>query len=242
MTRPAPQAELLAVSLRAHGADAVVLPAIDIQPRTATTSEIYDLVVFASVNAVEHGAKGITRSDSTRIAAIGKATAAALEALEWQVDIVPERGFTSESLLAHPDLALVAGSRVLIVRGTGGREMLRQTFQEQGLVVDVLEVYERAMPQIDAARRDALEAAWRAGEIPVATATSVETLTHLLALLSEQGRELLKRVPLVVPSQRVRDAAVELGLQGDCIVAPAADDTSIVGALAQWHARARAAA
>lgn len=242
VTRPALQAETLAVSLRANGAEAFVLPAIEIRPRVATTEQVYDLAIFVSVNAVEHGARHFVRAPTTRIAAIGKATAAALVALDCKVDIVPERGFTSESLLAHPDLALPAGARVLIVRGTGGREVLRETFVAQGMSVDVLDVYERVLPQIDPAHRDALVAAWQAGDIPVATATSVETLTNLLALLDESGRTFLRQVPLLVPSPRVREAALQLGLLGDCVVAPGADDASLIGALAQWHGRARSAA
>lgn len=242
VTRPAPQAERLATTLRANGAEAIVLPAIEIRPRATASTGEYDLVVFVSVNAVEHGAASIARSATTRVAAIGKATAAALTAIEWPVHVVPDRGFTSESLLAHPDLTLEAGARALIVRGSGGRDMLRQTFLDRGLSVDLLDVYERVLPQIDAPRRAALAAEWIAGDIPVATATSVETLTNLLALLDEPGREWLQRVPLIVPSPRVRDAAQALGLRGECVVASGADDTSIVGALAQWHTRARAVA
>ena len=242
VTRPAPQAESLATTLRAHGAGTVVLPAIEIRPRPVSPVSEYDLVVFASVNAVEHGARSIARSATTQVAAIGKATAAALAAIDWPVHVVPERGFTSESLLAHPDLTLQAGARAVIVRGSGGRDVLRQTFLSHGLTVDLLDVYERVLPQIDAPRRDALEADWIAGDIPVATATSVETLTNLLALLGEAGRECLQRVPFVVPSPRVRDAAQALGLRGECLLAGGADDTSIVGALAQWHTRARTAA
>ncbi len=242
VTRPALQAESLAATIRASGADAFVLPAIDIRPLASVSTGTYDLVVFVSVNAVEHGARSIARSATTRVAAIGKATAAALAAIDWPVHVVPERGFTSEALLAHPDLAIQAGARVLIVRGSGGRELLQQTFLAQGLSVDLLDAYERVLPQIDAARRDQLEAAWSAGEIPVATATSVATLTNLLALLGESGRERLKSAPLVVPSPRAREAALQLGLRGECLIASGADDASIVGALAQWHARARTAA
>ncbi|HMN47381.1 MAG TPA: uroporphyrinogen-III synthase [Povalibacter sp.] len=242
VTRPLPQADALATTLRTKGAEAVVLPAIEIRPRVTAQTGEYDLVVFVSVNAVEHGARSIVRSATTRVAAIGKATAAALTGIEWPVHVVPDRGFTSESLLAHPDLAIQAGARVLIVRGSGGRDVLQQTFVAQGLSVDLLDAYERILPQIDAAHRDRLEADWTAGEIQVATATSVETLSNLLALLGTAGRECLLRAPLIVPSPRVREAAQQLGLRGECVVAGGADDASILGALAYWHARARAAA
>lgn len=242
VTRPAPQAAILAASIDALGGEAIVLPAIEIVPITATVADSDpELVIFASVNAVEHGARFITRTSTMRIAAIGKATAAALAAAQLTADIVPATGFDSEALLAHPDLNLAPGSRVLIVRGSGGREMLRQTFTEQGCSVEMLDVYQRVLPAIDTTLRTQLEANWAAGGINVVTATSVATLRNLSALLSESGRELLRHTPLVVASRRIKQAAIEMQLCGECIVAASADDQSIIGALSQWHARARAA-
>lgn len=240
VTRPAPQAAVLAANIAALGGEAVVLPAIEIVPITATvTGDSHDLVIFASVNAVEHGARLINRTSTTRIAAIGKATAAALAAARLTADIVPATGFDSEALLAHPDLHLAPGSRVLIVRGAGGRELMQETFTEQGCSVEMLDVYERVLPAVDATLRTQLETNWAAGGINIVTATSVETLRNLTALLSERGRELLKNTPLVVASRRIRQAAIDAGLCGECIVAAGADDQSFIGALSQWHARAR---
>lgn len=242
VTRPAPQAALLAASVRAQGGDALEFPAIEIRPLEATIAEPHDLVIFVSVNAVEHGAHRITRTSSTRIAAIGKATAAALTTIELPADIVPAHGFTSEALLDHPDLRLPEGARVLIVRGRGGRDLLQQTFTARGFAVSLLDVYERVCPVIDTPQRDQVEAAWLDADIPVATATSLETLSNLLTLLSERGRHQLQQAALVVPSARVKQGAADLGLRGPCIVAAGADDASIIGALASWHARARSAA
>lgn len=239
VTRPAPQAEQLAANIRSLGGDAHVLPAIDIQPVAATVAGVYALVVFVSVNAVEHGARLIDKTLHLRIAAIGKATAAALAAAGMPADIVPESGFTSEMLLAHPDLSLAPGARVLIVRGSGGRDVLQQTFTAQGFAVEMLDVYQRVLPALTEERRSELEALWAAGGIDVFTATSVETLQNLSALLSERGRELLKATPLVVPSPRIVAAAAQMGLEGECLLAAGADDQSIIGALSQWHARAR---
>src|SRR5690606_26730779 len=147
----------------------------------------HDLIVFASVNAVAHGAHLIDKSPTARIAAIGKATAAALAEASLPADIVPETGFTSEALLAHPDFTLPDNARVLIVRGSGGREMLRETLTARGLVVETLDVYRRVRPEIDAATRDAIEARWASEGIDVVTVTSVETLHNLIALLSDRG-------------------------------------------------------
>lgn len=240
VTRPLLQSRILAAQVRLLGGDAYVLPAIDIRARSASVTGTYELAVFVSVNAVEHGASLLDRTAQTKIAAIGRATAAALQALDLVVDIVPERGFTSEALLAHPQLTLAPDARILVVRGSGGRETLQQTFLERGFAVDVLDVYERILPTIEAAQRDDIETRWAGDGIDVVTATSVETLRNLHTLLTERGRALLQTTALVVPSMRVAEAAAEMGLRGACIVANGADDAAITGALAQWHTRARA--
>lgn len=240
VTRPAPQAETLAGRIRELGGAAQVLPAIDIQPvGAAVAATRYQLVIFVSVNAVEHGAGLIRKTAEMRIAAIGKTTANALAARDLPADIVPESGFDSESLLSHPDLILPAGSSILIVRGNGGRELMRETFTARGFSVDLLDVYERVLPTLDAARRHEIESLWQDGGIDLVTATSVATLRNLSELLTERGRQLLEITPLLVASRRIGAAATAMGLRGECVVAAAADDDSMLGAMAAWHTRAR---
>jgi uroporphyrinogen-III synthase len=242
VTRPAAQCAVLCGEIERHGGSAIAFPAIDIEPIAAqatVASAGYDLIVFVSVNAVEHGARQIIRSGRTRIAAIGRATAAALAAAELAADIVPEAGFTSEALLAHPQLQLTGGARVLIVRGEGGRELLKETFVAHGMAVETREVYRRVRPNVDAGRVAELEARWSDEGIDVVTATSIETLQNLQALLTERGRLLLSSTTLLVPSRRIVEAAVGAGLRGEAIVAAGADDASMIGAMAQWRMRAR---
>lgn len=239
VTRPLPQATVLAQKITALGGEALILPAIDIKPLQATPSGGHDLIIFVSVNAVEHGARLIQATAVTLIAAIGKATAAALKDAGIPANVVPAAGFNSEALLAHPQLNLAAQSRVLIVRGRGGRELLQESFSSLGCLVETLDVYERVAPAIDEQRRGELEAIWATHGIDVVTATSVETLDNLLAMLSEQGRALLATTPLVVASRRIMQAALERGLRGDIIVAGGADDDSVIGAVSQWNARAK---
>jgi uroporphyrinogen-III synthase len=243
VTRPAAQCAMLCAEIERQGGSAIAFPAVEIEPvavQTTVAAVDYDLVVFVSVNAVEHGARQVTKGTRTRIAAIGRATAAALAAAELAADIVPEAGYTSEALLAHPQLQLTSGARVLIVRGEGGRELLRDTFAEHGMVVETREVYRRVRPTVDAAKVAEVEARWSDEGIDVVTATSIETLQNLQALLTEHGRQLLSSTALLVPSRRIVAAAVSAGLRGDAIVAAGADDVSMIGALAQWRMRARA--
>jgi len=243
VTRPAAQGAVLCEEIVRQGGNAIAFPAVEIEPlavQTIVEFADYDLVVFVSVNAVEHGARQVTKGARTRIAAIGRATAAALAAAELTADIVPEAGFTSEALLAHPQLQPTGGGRVLIVRGEGGRELLRETFEAQGMSVDTREVYRRVRPNVDAAKVAEVEARWADEGIDIVTATSIETLQNLQTMLTERGRQLLSSSPLLVPSRRIAAAAVSAGLRGEAIVAAGADDASMIGALAQWRMRARA--
>jgi uroporphyrinogen-III synthase len=239
VTRPAGQADALCAHIERSGGTALRFPTIAIEPLEAPAAEPSDLVVFVSVNAVTHGKHLLASIGSTRVAAIGKATAASLRDAKIDVDYVPTAGFTSEALLAHPDLKLEPGMRALIVRGEGGRELLRDTFVANELIVQSREVYRRVRPDVDAGARDALEVAWADGGVDVVTLTSVATLENLLAMLSERGRELLRSTAVLVVSERIREAAQGVALEGEIIVAPAADDASIVGTLAQWRTRSR---
>lgn len=241
VTRPASQAAGLCEQIQRHGAAAIAFPAVEIAPVTAEAARGHDLIVFVSINAVAHGAHLIEKGPTTRIAAIGKATAAALKETSLPADIVPEAGFNSEALLAHPDLTLSDGAKVLIVRGSGGRELMQETFAARGFVVETRDVYQRIRPSIDDATRDALETRWQNEGIDVVTATSIETLNNLLGMLSERGRALLRETTLLVASRRIAEAARAAGLNGTLIVANGADDASMIGALAQWRTRARAA-
>lgn len=240
VTRPATQAVSLCEQIEARGGVAIGFPAIEIEPLAALDAVAHDLVVFVSVNAVAHGVHCIQKGPTTRIAAIGKATAAALAQAQLPADLVPEAGFNSEALLAHPDLALSSGARVLIVHGAGGRELLRETFVAHGMTVETREVYRRVRPAVDEARRAEIEARWSDEGIDVVTLTSIETLHNLLAMLSEHGRELLRDTLLLVASKRIKDAAEAAGLRGSAILASGADDASMLGALAQWRTRAKA--
>lgn len=248
VTRPADSGASLCRKIAALGGEAIALPAIVIEglrePVVVSTDpapgpHAYDVVIFVSPNAVTHGLKAIARTPDTVIAAIGKSTAAALTAAGAAPAIVPEAGFTSEALLAQPGLQAGALSRVLIVRGGTGREVLEETLVSRGIEVDYLEVYRRVPADLDAATRTKLLDRWRDGGIDVVTATSGEILHNLHRMLGPDGQALLAATPVLVVSPRLADAARALGCEGEILVAPAADDDTLAGLLARWRTRAR---
>ena len=69
VTRPAAQCAVLCAEIERQGGSAIAFPAVEIEPvavQAAVSSADYDLVVFVSVNAVEHGARQVARSERTQ--------------------------------------------------------------------------------------------------------------------------------------------------------------------------------
>lgn len=248
VTRPADSGASLCRKIESLGGEAIPLPALVIEglrePVIVSTDPApgphpYDVVIFVSPNAVTYGLNAIARNPETVIAAIGKSTAAALTAAGVPPAIVPDAGFTSEALLAHPGLQSDVLQRVLIVRGGAGREVLEESLVTRGVEVDYLEVYRRVPAVIDDATRAKLFQRWRDGGIDVVTATSGEILQNLHRMLGLDGQLLLAAATILVVSPRIADAARALGCLGEILVAPAADDDTLAGMLARWRTRAR---
>lgn len=243
VTRPHEQAIALGSRIESLGGTALVCPAIAIEglsPLQAVTDE-FDWIIFISTNSVVHGLPFVKVGGRTRVAAIGKTTAAALESRNVRPDAIPENGVTSEALLEHPAFVTVSGQKVLIVKGAGGRELLHDALVARGAQVSKLEVYRRIRAQADPATVAEIARRWREEDIDVVTLTSVDILENLISILamSADGEKLLRATPFVAASERIAESARERGLTGDCVLASGADDDSIVGAIAAWHARAR---
>jgi uroporphyrinogen-III synthase len=128
-----------------------------------------------------------------------------------------------------PQLQALTGKRVLIVRGDGGLPHLGEHLQARGAEVRYAEVYRRAKPLADS--RPLLEH-W-VKQIDLVTATSVEVLNNLTAMLGETGWPLLKHTPLLVVSQRMHEAAQKMGFE-IVIVAKGAGDDAIMAAITRW--------
>jgi uroporphyrinogen-III synthase len=207
VTRPREQAADLVAAIDAAGGHSIVFPVIEIAPRSPQEIETElagradpDIVIFISRNAVEHG---LAWSGNGAIAAVGPATAAAIEAAARVVDIRPVRGFDSESLLEEPALSEVRGKTIRIIRGNGGRELLATTLRERGADVEYLEVYARRLPDYPEPEIDAVRGRLEAGEIGAVVVMSVESLHNLLALLPESCHAALAKTRLVTPASRV---------------------------------------
>ena len=240
VTRPAGQATRLCGLLEAAGHEAIPLPAIEIlKPADSyriealtDTLEDYDLAVFVSVNAVKMGLEFILNQRdwpaNTRIATVGASSAEALLPYGLSVDLVPEHQYNSEALLALDELQDMSGQCVVIFRGNGGRDVLRDTLLDRGADVDYVEVYQRKCPTVDARRMQSL---LQPGYLDCITITSNESLQNLYAMAGAEGQPLLLNIPLVVIGARQATLARQLGFVHAPLIAANASDEAMVAAI-----------
>jgi uroporphyrinogen-III synthase len=165
-----------------------------------------------------------------RAAAIGESTALALRRHGVTDVIVPHGRSDSEALLEHPALQAVAGWRVVVFRGDGGRELLGDTLAARGARVEYVACYRRLRPELDPAP---VIGRWQRGEIDAVTVTSSEGLRNLFEMLGPDGRALLRRTPLFAPHVRIAQSARALGCERVVETAPA-DAGLCAGLVAFW--------
>jgi uroporphyrinogen-III synthase len=180
------------------GAAVLDLPALVIGPpdewgplddALAELEEFHWLVVSSSngVDAVEQrlqrlGSSLARRPRSLKIAAVGRKTAARLEALGAPADFVPPQ-FVADSLIDHFPVS-GWGLRLLLPRvQSGGRTVLAEAFGEAGARVVEVAAYESRCPE---ALPAAAAAALAEGSVDAITFSSGKTVQHTAQLLEQQ--------------------------------------------------------
>jgi uroporphyrinogen-III synthase len=245
ITRPREHAAPLAEAVRAAGGEPVVFPAIEIGPapdrealaRTIATLERFELAIFISESAVAHGCAAVLAArpwpERTRIAAVGRTTARALERLGIMGVLAPQGQGDSEALAALPELRDLRGRSVVIFRGEGGREWLREALEGRGAAVEYAECYRRSPPA--SPQLGPLLARWQRGGIDAVSVTSGEGLANLFAMLGATGRNYLCATPLFASHARIAALASELGV-GEVLVTGPGESAAVAG-MARFFAK-----
>lgn len=220
VTRPAEQAAGLSRLIRDAGGTPFVFPSIEIgEPshpdRLADILDrlnAFDLAIFVSPTAV---ARAFEYLDPDRswprelgVAAVGQGSAWALKVSGIDKVIAPSGRSDSEALLALPELQNVAGKRIVIFRGEGGRELLAQTLVQRGAAVEYAECYRRAKPD---ANIGPLLRQHERQPFSAIILTSREGLANLHDMLG-RAWDAFKSVPAFVPHERIAEAARQLGM------------------------------
>lgn len=232
VTRPAHQAGDLCRMIEKKKGVPLLLPTLVIrplmeEPRAAEDRlrlAHADIVVFISKNAVIHALDQFPQiADTVRgktVLAVGQATARCLSASGFgQVGQIDSGG--SEALLRLPVLneTAIREKRVVIIRGLGGREELRDGLLARGAVVDYLEVYRRDKPDISQAEMTEF---WHDKMPDAVIITSLAGLENLVELTPDAESNRLLGTPMVVMSERIRQHAMESGFRR---IAVATDNT-----------------
>jgi uroporphyrinogen III methyltransferase/synthase len=195
VTRDRSQAGDLSARLRALGADAVELPAIEILPPqdprplcgAIERLESYDWLIFTSANGVRFFMEALDRSRRdlrslrAKLCAIGPATRARLEELHLKVDLMPEQ-YVAESLVDAFAQEELANKRILLPRAAVARDTAPAALARRGAQVDVVEAYRTEPPAALAARANEIFATSRKPDW--ITFTSSSTVKNLVAAVA----------------------------------------------------------
>jgi uroporphyrinogen III methyltransferase/synthase len=210
VTRARKQAGVLAARLARLGADVLEIPTIRIVPaapgagqdeKLRRFSDLYDWIVFASPNAVEiffdrffrlH--RDVRALGAIRLAALGPATAAGLNALHLAVDLQPKI-YTAEKLVEAFQKVDLRGQRMLVPHGQLADPALGKVLRAAGAEVDEWTVYETVPETEDAtgarARYEKEGAHW----IAFTSASTVENW-QALALRTAPGAPVPRNVSM----------------------------------------------
>jgi uroporphyrinogen III methyltransferase/synthase len=159
VTRDHRQAPELVEPLESLGAEALLLPVIEIReaqdPKPLDDAigclDSYDWLIFTSANGVRYFIDRLDKSSrdlrslKSRICAIGPATKAAVEALHLKVDLMPEE-YVAESLVKAFAKEPLEFRRILLPRAAVARDLVPRELARRGAHVDVAEAYQTVAP------------------------------------------------------------------------------------------------
>ena len=236
VTRPQAQGLFLCQQIKRAGGLPWSFPTLEIQP-LADTSQLLsvmsslasvDKVVFVTANAVRQVAPVWDHSSAVQTMAIGEATARMMRECDLPIHQVPEHTFSSEGLLALPDMQQVSGQKIVLLAGEGGRRLMADTLTARGAEVVEVPVYRRTCPDLSP---QTVQVFWQQTGHQIMVSISVQSLLNLHELAGSQ----IFSIPLLVVSQRMAAAAKALGDFVDLVVTPQVSDLAILETLKAWY-------
>lgn len=249
-TRPAHQASLLSALFESHGGQALSCPLIEIEWLDIDLSKLnqsltFDKVIFTSANAVESWYRILNSLSEEHkrcflhadLYAIGRATQEKGEAFDLKLKSLSLKQFDSEHFLAHPEMRMVDGQQIALVKGVNGRTLIADTLTERGAGVYDFDVYQRqARPFCVEAWERFLKA-----KNPVLLITSLESWHKLLAAMVElynindkhiMDNSCWSKITLaVVMSQRISNQIQQEGFNQSIAVVKSQSNQGIIEAI-----------
>jgi uroporphyrinogen III methyltransferase/synthase len=227
VTRAREQAGRFLSLLSDQGADCVEFPTIEILPplnwegldHAIESIEVYDWIVFTSVNGVEYFFKRLygfekdARSlKEIRIGAIGPKTAEAVWERGIRADLIPNE-YRAEAVVEEFKKLGIRDLKILLPRAAGARDVIPEELRKMGFLVDVVEAYRTSIPERDT--KD-VKAMLMEGDLDMVTFTSSSTVTNFMSLFQEEGdqlKEWMEKVDVACIGPITAGTAQELGLK-----------------------------
>ncbi|HEY7415557.1 MAG TPA: uroporphyrinogen-III synthase [Ktedonobacteraceae bacterium] len=263
VTRTREQASTMSKKLRARDAVPIEFPTIRIVPpsdwaqldsalRHLCSSTGYDWVVFTSTNGVtlcldrlQELGYAPEAARRARIAAIGPATAAALQQYGIVADLVPQEYVAervAEALIADAQQrgASLHGKRILLARAAEARKVLFTLLRDAGAAVEEVAAYYTLPISHDDAQGRYVVSLLQQEQLDVITFTSSSTVRNFVAWLDSSAREgalfdlVNQRVVVACIGPITAQTARELGLRVD-VVADVFTIDGLINALVAYY-------
>jgi uroporphyrinogen-III synthase len=244
-TRPVHQNALWCSRLERLGVPVVDIPCLEIQALNDDSAyrhkilalDEFSKVIAVSQNAVEHGFNAIEYywpqlPTGLEWFAVGRKTKSEMAARLMELSgesaevLLPgPAAMNSEELLASDDLQILNEQKILILRGRGGREYLRDNLLARGASVEYCELYQRVCPT---ALAENLQNATLQNH-DIVTLFSGESLQNFYKTVSNlwpgfRDTDTWASLNWIVPGDRVASLAREMGLKNVIVAKNASED------------------
>ena len=235
ITRPVHQAKSFTQNMQKGGGCPFHFPLIEITPFNdhKTKEKLnglidYDMVIFVSSNAVEQCIKliGIDTLKDKILVTTGKKTAQALIDHSLSVDFYPKKFFNSEALLSVNDFKKQSiGKKIAIIRGSSGRDYLKNNLISLGASVDYIDVYSRHCPQKNL---NELKIAHDQNKLDVVLLTSASSTANFFELAKNE--EWVSELTLLIGSPRMQHE-IPSQFKGKILIAEDPSDETLLNTL-----------
>ncbi len=251
ITRRREQASDLHAVLEAHGARVVFLPTIQVIPPDSWDQcdaalrllDQFQLIVFASVNAVTFFlhrcvTQGITPEllSQCELAVVGRKTGAELERLKLRPQHIPDE-YSTSALLEYFRQYGVSGRRILLPRGSLGKQELIDGLKALGADVHPIPVYKTVSADLKGAE-PTIARIFR-GEIDVISFASPSAVNNFASVLPGGTLSAVSgKSRIAVIGSTTAGAVRNLGLEPE-IRAQEATSQGLADAIAAYYATPR---
>ncbi|MFC3095337.1 uroporphyrinogen-III synthase [Alteromonas sediminis] len=226
IVRPKPKMAGSVSFFKAHGIEVAGFAPIDIVDATGALAELETTLSNTQkpITLIVTSTEAAVRLQQTKLGetslcmCIGSATEKLMK--ETGLTCKTPEIQTSEGLLSMPELQHVTGQHFALVKGQGGRALIKQTLQKRGAIVHEFDIYQRQLlnPGICSQPID-----WHQAQGIFVTSQAL-----LDATIDEIGLHTLKNKMWVGVSQRICEYGRSMGIQ-DFYSSDGATDAHLLG-------------